>query len=268
MIGARRWIVFLTHAALSTIFAVGAMAALLDDPPKPDPFRDRGVPPSVRRDALAERARERKRDELTELLEAIVACGACPASRDLENMLASWDPAALSKPEVMERLLAMAAPDRPDPVRVAAARAINAVPEASRPAAAGAFAATKVEIVCVPGQMRWDPKEFSVPAGTVVELRMRNDDSMQHNLLVVAPGSLSEIGVAADRLGETAEAKAREYVPESPKVLHVMGLTDPGKTGTLWLIAPSKAATYPLVCTYPGHWRMMNGKMKVTKPGA
>jgi len=31
----------------------------------------------------------------------------------------------------------------------------------------------------------------------------------------------------------------------------------------LWFIAPAKPGTYPLVCTYPGHWRMMNGKLKV-----
>ena len=82
------------------------------------------------------------------------------------------------------------------------------------------------------------------------------------NLADLAPGALSEVGVAGDRMGETPEGKAREFVPDSPKVLHVMGLIDPGVTGTLWFMAPTKPATYPIVCTYPGHWRMMN----VTKP--
>jgi azurin len=45
-----------------------------------------------------------------------------------------------------------------------------------------------------------------------------------------------------------------------------MGLVDPGRTGTLHWAVPSKAGTYPYVCTYPGHWRMMNGKVKVAAP--
>jgi len=262
--------------ALATI-AFSAAAVLHDDrsgssdAPVPaakavDPLRDRGVPTETRRKALAAAATASGKAELDELIDAIERCGECAASRDLGVMLGEWDASALAAAPIMSRLVSIAGSEVPEPVRVAAARGINAVPEAQRPESARRFAATKVEIVCVPGQMRWEPKEFSVPAGVVVEIRMRNDDSMQHNLLVVAPGALSEIGVAGDRMGETPEGKAREFVPESPKVLHVMGLIDPGVTGTLWFMAPTKPATYPLVCTYPGHWRMMNGKMKVTKP--
>ena len=82
-------------------------------------------------------------------------------------------------------------------------------------------------------------------------------------LLLVAPGALSEIGVAADKLGEGPEGKRRQFVPDSPKVLQVMGLVAPGQSMQLWFFAPDKPGTYPLVCTYPGHWRLMNGKLKV-----
>lgn len=238
-------------------------------PAKPgDPLRDAGVSADSRRAAIAASAKTSGRDELHELLAVIEACGACGAAPDLASLLAAWDPVVLATPAVMTELIGIAASDRPEAVRLAAARAINAVPESKRPPEAAPYAARRVEIVCLPGQMKWDPKEFSVPAGVVLELVMRNDDTMQHNLLVIAPGSLSEIGVAADRMGETLEAKARGYVPDSPKVLHVMGMADPGTTKSLWLWTPTKPATYPLVCTYPGHWRMMNAKMKVTKPGS
>lgn len=261
------WFVVAIHALAMLAFTLGAASALRgDEGKKGNALRDGGVSAEARRTALAAAAKSSGRDELQELLAAIEACESCPAAKDLAAMLAEWDPAVLAKPEVMNALVAIAVSQKAESVRVAAARAINAVPEAQRPSAAKAYAAKRVEIVCVPGQMKWDPKEFSVPAGTVLEIVMRNDDSMQHNLLVLAPGSLSEIGVAADRIGESAEGKAREYVPDSPKVLHVMGLVAPSKTGTLWFIVPSKPATYPLVCTYPGHWRMMNGKMKVTNP--
>lgn len=235
-----------------------------------DPLRDAGVTAEVRRSAIAERAASHGRDQLHELLEVIELCGTCPAAKELAALLAelvaAGDAEPLATPEVVAELVEIAASEKPEPLRLAAARALNAVPESQRPEAAKRFEARRVEIVCVPGVMRWEPKEFNVPAGTLLEIVMRNDDSMQHNLLVVAPGSLSEIGVAADRMSTTAEGKAREYVPDSPKVLHVMGMVEPGQRGSLWLFAPAKPATYPLVCTYPGHWRMMNGKMKVTKP--
>jgi azurin len=70
-------------------------------------------------------------------------------------------------------------------------------------------------------------------------------------------------------MGQSADGKVKEFVPDSPKVLVVMGLVAPGRSKSMWFIAPPKPATYPYVCTYPSHWRTMNGKMKVTAaPGA
>ncbi|MBX3356358.1 MAG: hypothetical protein KF724_11750 [Phycisphaeraceae bacterium] len=235
-------------------------------PAKVDPLRDAGVAPEVRRAAIAERAKASGRSEVVETLAVIEACDGCPGQRDLVRLLALRDAAELADEVVMKELIEAASSERPERVRIAAARAINVVPEEMRPPEAARFAVQRVEIVCVPGQMRWEPKDISVTAGTVVEIAMRNDDTMQHNLLIIAPSSLSEIGVAADRIGTTLAGKEREYVPDSPKVLHVMGLVDPGETGLLWFFAPTRPATYPLVCTYPGHWRSMNGRMRVTRP--
>ena len=78
---------------------------------------------------------------------------------------------------------------------------------------------------------------------------------------------------AANMLGVTElhwlgfpDGKLKEFVPSSPKVLAVMGIVEPGKSQTFWFIAPQKPGTYPYVCTYPSHWRTMNGKMKVVAP--
>jgi azurin len=64
-------------------------------------------------------------------------------------------------------------------------------------------------------------------------------------------------------MGETPAGKARHFVPDSAAVIAVMGLVDPGRSGRLFLAVPRKPGTYQYVCTYPGHWRMMNGKLKV-----
>jgi uncharacterized protein len=34
---------------------------------------------------------------------------------------------------------------------------------------------------------------------------------------------------------------------------------------TLTFIAPAQVGDYPYVCTFPGHWSIMNGVMKVVK---
>lgn len=150
--------------------------------------------------------------------------------------------------------------------QIIAIRAIDAMPESARPDGAARFAVTRIALATVPSRMVYDTTEFSVTAGTPVCVTMSNPDTLQHNLLVVAPRALSEIGIAGDKMGETAAGKACHFTPDSPKVLAVMGLVDPGATGEVWFVAPAKPATYPYVCTYPGHWRMMNGKMKVTAP--
>ena len=76
---------------------------------------------------------------------------------------------------------------------------------------------------------------------------------------------VTEIGVAAEKLGEGLDGKRRQFVPDSPKVLFVMGLVAPGQSGEMWFFAPEKPGTYPLVCTFPGHWVIMYGQLVVTK---
>ena len=132
-----------------------------------------------------------------------------------------------------------------------------------RDAMPAAVPARTVALKAVPGAMQYDIKEIRAKPGEVLEITLENGDTMQHNLLIVAPGKMAEVGVAADRMGETPEGKACQFVPKSAAVLAVMGLVDPGKTGTLRFTVPEKPGTYNYVCTYPGHWRMMNGKLKV-----
>jgi len=167
-------------------------------------------------------------------------------------------------PDIASALLAQAADASSPAAQIIAIRAIDAIPESDRPEGSAPFAVRRIAMATVPSRMVYDTTEFSVTASTPVCITMSNPDTMQHNLLVVAPRALSEIGIAGDKMGETAAGKACHFTPDSPKVLAVMGLVDPGATGEVWFVAPAKPATYPYVCTYPGHWRMMNGKMKVT----
>jgi len=48
-------------------------------------------------------------------------------------------------------------------------------------------------------------------------------------------------------------------------VLGATKLTEPGHKETIKLTAPNKEGEYEYVCTFPGHWMIMWGKLIVTK---
>jgi azurin len=99
-----------------------------------------------------------------------------------------------------------------------------------------------------------------------VEIAFTNPDQMQHNFLVGAPGSLDQIGAAADALAQSPGAAAQGYIPDIPQVLASTRLVDPGRTVTIQFRAPTEPGAYPYVCTFPGHWRVMNGMLTVAPP--
>lgn len=111
--------------------------------------------------------------------------------------------------------------------------------------------------------MKYDISEFVVEAGKPVKIIFENPDFMQHNLLITQPGKLEVVGAAADKLATTPEGAEKDYIPEIPEVLFSTPLVDPEKTVELSFIAPEQPGAYPFVCTFPGHWRIMQGVMKV-----
>jgi azurin len=40
-------------------------------------------------------------------------------------------------------------------------------------------------------------------------------------------------------------------------------IVDPHERATIDFIAPSEKGRYPFLCTFPGHWMVMNGVMVV-----
>ena len=86
---------------------------------------------------------------------------------------------------------------------------------------------------------------------------------MQHNLVIGQIGSLQTIGKAADKIASDPKGAEKNYVPELPEVLFSTKLVNPQQTVTLRFTAPAKTGDYPFICTFPGHWSIMNGVMKV-----
>lgn len=122
-----------------------------------------------------------------------------------------------------------------------------------------------VHIASVPERMLFDVKTFTAKPGQPVKLVFSNPDAMQHNLVVVKPGALEEVGMAGNEMAKDPQGIKRHFVPQSDKVLHATKLVDPQGTEILRFKAPTEAGNYPYVCTFPGHWVIMNGVMEVKK---
>ncbi len=118
-------------------------------------------------------------------------------------------------------------------------------------------------IQAVPNQLQFAPKEVRVKAGEKVRLLFENPDLMLHNLLIVAPGAAEETGALADALAAQPDGLALGYRPKSGKVLHATPLVQPGQTAELLFTAPAAPGSYPYICTFPGHWRVMRGVLVV-----
>jgi putative heme-binding domain-containing protein len=114
-------------------------------------------------------------------------------------------------------------------------------------------------------QMLYDKTLIVVEAGKSVEIILQNEDVMPHNLVVLAPGSLDEVGEVAEKMPPDPDAQGRLYVPDSPKVLHATKLIEAGQQAKLSFTAPTEPGEYIYVCTFPGHWRRMVGTLAVVK---
>lgn len=112
-------------------------------------------------------------------------------------------------------------------------------------------------------QMIYDKSLLVVEAGKPVEIILINEDAMPHNLVVVAPGAVEEIGKAAEKMAPEPDAQGRIHVPASPKVLQATKMVDGGQQAKLSFTAPTEPGEYHYVCTFPGHWMRMQGILAV-----
>jgi azurin len=86
---------------------------------------------------------------------------------------------------------------------------------------------------------------------------------MQHNLLIVKPKAVDEVGQMAARLGISGNKV--QYVPNSDKVLFHTQILQPSSSESIYFEVPPFEGTYGFVCTMPGHYMVMRGKMIVKK---
>jgi azurin len=119
----------------------------------------------------------------------------------------------------------------------------------------------RIVIRPVGDEMRYETTEFTVQAGSQVTLVMDNVSTlpaMLHNVVILAAGAdPNVVGLAALQAGE-----AGQYVPDNDDVLFHTGLVKPGEEREITFTAPA-AGEYIFICTFPGHYTVMKGIMRV-----
>lgn len=120
-----------------------------------------------------------------------------------------------------------------------------------------------LHLKALPGKMAFDQEVLTAPAGKSVSLLFDNSDQMPHNIVVVKPGSKEKVGTAADGMASLADGYERQFVPDMPEVLFATPLVNAGDTYQLDFVTPETPGEYPFICTFPGHWRIMQGVLNV-----
>ena len=106
-------------------------------------------------------------------------------------------------------------------------------------------------------------KRFAVKSGERISLTLANPDTMPHNLAIAKPGSLARVGDGANRMAAQPDGGAKRYLPPGDDVLFFTDIIAPSQSFTIHFSAPAAPGEYPYLCTFPGHWQIMNGVMVV-----
>ena len=115
-------------------------------------------------------------------------------------------------------------------------------------------------------QMRYDTPRLVVEPGKSVEIIFENGDFMPHNLVVVRPGTREKIGNAAALMKpDELDGRGRAYLPNTPDVLAATKMLDAGQRVTLSFTVPNEEGELEYVCTFPGHFQLMWGRLVVTR---
>lgn len=109
-------------------------------------------------------------------------------------------------------------------------------------------------------QMAYKQTEISIKADTPTRIKMKNNatsPAMVHNVVIIKKGTADEVGPAAMQVPAD-----KDHVPaDNPNILAATKLAKPGETTTVVVNLP--AGEYEYICTFPGHYMLMKGVLKV-----
>ncbi|MFD0893247.1 azurin [Luteolibacter ambystomatis] len=115
--------------------------------------------------------------------------------------------------------------------------------------------------------MQFSSKAFDVTAGQSVSLTLKHigklpKAAMGHNVVILKSGT-----VVATFATKAMTAKDTDYIPGDAEskaqiVAHTKTIGG-GESDTVTFTAPTEPGSYPFLCTFPGHFAVMQGVMTV-----
>lgn len=118
-----------------------------------------------------------------------------------------------------------------------------------------------LDIKSVGADLSYDITRINAKAGTELTLRYINSSEMPHNIILVKDESdIYPVGIGG------LQAMDTDYVPMEmeDRMLAWTSLARPGETVYVTFSVPDPGS-YPYICTYPGHFTMMQGRLVSTK---
>lgn len=125
-----------------------------------------------------------------------------------------------------------------------------------------------VNISCIPERMLFSVNQIVAKTGQPLKIVFTNPDATDHNLVIVKPGALEEVGMAANEMARDAANANSDFIPQSKTNLIInsspmIGPTRDSLVHVMRFEAPQEPGIYPFVCTFPGHWVIMKGDLVV-----
>ena len=140
----------------------------------------------------------------------------------------------------------------------AAALGQGTSPPPVRHTAPGASPGRGVELRTAGIDLSYDVTEVRATAGEELTFRYINaSETLQHNVVVVrGEEAVRPVGIAA------LQAHEHDYVPpdEMDRIVAFSDLAAPGDTVAFTFTVPPPGV-YPYICTYSGHFTMMQGRL-------
>lgn len=116
-----------------------------------------------------------------------------------------------------------------------------------------------VVVKSVGADLSYDVTEIRAEAGSTLTIQYENRGEMPHNIVLLNErADINPVGVAA------LQARDNDYIPQGEdlqqRIISNTILAKPGETVFLTFTVPPPG-TYPYICTYPGHFTMMQGDL-------
>ncbi|WP_411846572.1 plastocyanin/azurin family copper-binding protein [Roseibacillus persicicus] len=126
--------------------------------------------------------------------------------------------------------------------------------------------ATRILIETKEG-LQFTPNAFRARPGEKLAVTLRNPDVMPHNWVLTQVGTEKLVGEASFKMLNDPEAQAKSYLEDEQQknVVAHTSVIDPSSEQTIYFEAPSEPGDYRYICTFPGHWQVMQGVMTVSE---